>query len=105
MRIDCVSKVINIAYDLTSYDRPSFVRQALENKMPNGNLTRHLRAFHAIGQDGKLDKTGSIFNIAREIRNQLTHGDITEIVLFPRLSLSGVSSDLDLYFQQLVLST
>ena len=95
---DCVAKIINIIYDLTSHDRPSSVRQALKKKIPSGNLTMHLCTFHAIGQDGKLDKTGSIFNIAREIRNQLTHGDITEIVLFPRLSLSGVSSDLDLYF-------
>ena len=96
---DCIAKIINIAYDLLQGDRQSYkIRQELENKKPNGNLTSHLLAFHVVDQNGDLDKTGSPFNIAREIRNQLVHDEIAEIVLFPSLSLLGFSSDLDLYF-------
>ena len=96
---DCIAKIINIAYDLIpSDDRPSEIGRALENKIPNGNLISYLRTFHAISQDGKLDETGSPFNIAKAIRNKLVHDEIAEIVLFPSLSLLGFSSDLDLYF-------
>ena len=96
---DCIAKIINIAYDLLQDDRQSYkIRQELENKKPNGNLTSHLFAFHVVDQNGNLDKTGSAFNIAREIRNQLVHDEIAEIVLFPSWSLLGFSSDLDLYF-------
>lgn len=49
---------------------------------------------------GKLDKTGSPFNIAREIRNQLVHDDIAEVVFFPTLSLLGFPNT-DLYFNNL----
>ena len=95
---DCIAKIINIAYDLIPSDeRPSDIGKALNNKIPHGNLTTHLRTFHAIGQDGKMNETGSSFNIAKKIRNKLVHDEIAEIVLFPSWSLLGVSSDLDLY--------
>ena len=97
---DYIAKIINIAYDLTSSaKRPSEIRKALDNKMPNGNLIRHLRIFHAIGQNGKPDQTGSVFNIAKEIRNQLTHDDIDGIVVsFSAISLSGSASAPKLHF-------
>ena len=98
---DCVAKVINIVYDLIPYNKRYSglqIHQELKNKIPNRTLTAHLRAFRAIGQDRKPDKTGSAFNIAREIRNQLVHDDIAEIVFFPTLSLLGFSPDLHLYF-------
>ena len=99
---DCIAKIINITYDLIPSDeKPSDVGKALSSKMPNGELINHLYIFHAIGQDGKPEKTGSLFNIAREIRNQLVHGDIKEVVIFPELSLLGFSQDLDLYFNNL----
>lgn len=98
---DCVAKTINITYDLLQNDRHSYkIRQKLENKIPNGNLTVHLLTFHAIDRNGKPDKTGSAFNIAREIRNQLVHDDIAEIVFFPTLSLLGLPH-LGLYFNNL----
>ena len=74
---DCMAKIINIVYNLSQTERQSFkVPQALKNKMPNGQLTAHLQTFYAIDQSGNRDKTGSPFNIAREIRNQLIHGDL-----------------------------
>lgn len=98
---DCVAKIINIVYDLLQDDRFSYkIRQELENKTPTGNLTAHLRAFHVVDQNGDLDKTGSPFNIAREIRNQLVHDEIGEIVFFPTLSLLGFPNT-DLYFNNL----
>ena len=51
---DCIANIINMAYDLIpSEDRPSYIRQALDSKIPIAPLTTHLRTFHAIGQDGK----------------------------------------------------
>ncbi len=98
---DCVAKVINIIYDLLQNDRFGYkIRQELDNKRPNGTLTAHLHTFYAIGKDGKPDKIGSAFNIAKEIRNQLVHDDIAEVVFFPTLSLLGLP-DLDLYFNNL----
>ena len=95
---DCVSKIINIVYDLLQNDRLGYkIRQKLETKRPNGTLTAHLRTFHAIGQDGKPDKAGSPFNIAKEIRNQLTHDDI--VVSFSAISLSGSVSAPKLHFR------
>lgn len=89
---DCMAKIINIVYNLLQTDRQSYkVCSALENKMPNGNLTAHLRAFHAIDQFGNRDKTGSSFNIARQIRNQFIHDDIDSVV-HPLSPLSGVKS-------------
>ena len=98
---DYVAETIKIVYDLKpSEERPSYIRQALENKMPNGNLTHHLRAFHAIDQNKKPDKTGSIFNIAKEIRNQLMHDDIDGVVVsFSAISLSGSTSAPKLHFR------
>ena len=98
---DYIAKVINIVYDLIpSEKRPSYIRQALNNKMPNGKLTLNLRDFHAIGQDGKPDETGSSFNIAREIRNQLIHDDIDSVVVFfASISLSGATSAPKLHFR------
>ena len=95
---DCVAKMISVFYDLPLDDRSGYVRKALNNKMPNGKLTLNLRAFHAIDQNEKPDPTGSPFNIASEIRHQLIHGDIAEIVFFPSWSLLGFPSDIDLYF-------
>lgn len=95
---DCVVKIINIVYNLLQTDRQSYrVFSALENKMPNSSLTAHLRAFHAIDQTGNRDKTGSPFNIARQIRNQLIHDDIDSVV-HPLSPLSGVTSDPKLHF-------
>lgn len=94
---DCVAKIINIVYDLIPYNQrySGFqIGQELKDKIPNGNLTRHLRLFH--------NKTDSAFNIAKQIRNKLTHDDITDIVDFPpAINLSGsvVSSDLKLRFR------
>ncbi len=95
---DCMAKIINIVYNLLKTDRQSYkVRQELENKIPNGKLTAHLQTFHAIDPAGNRDKTGSPFNIAREIRNQLIHDDIDSVVhlLSP---LSGFTSDPKLHF-------
>ena len=98
---DYIAKIINIAYDLIpSEERPSYIRQALDNKMPNGNLIPHLRVFHAIGQDGKPDKTGSPFNIAKEIRNQLMHDDIDGVMISSSsISLSGSPTVPKLHFR------
>ena len=97
---DCVAKIINIVYDLLQNDRHgSRIRQELENKILNGNLISHLRAFHAISQDGKLDETGSPFNIAKRIRNRLVHDDIDGVVVsFSAISLSGSASSPKLHF-------
>ncbi|MDE0086148.1 MAG: hypothetical protein OXU23_10580 [Candidatus Poribacteria bacterium] len=95
---DCVAKIINIVYDLHHNDRESYkIRQMLKNKLPNGNLTIHLGNFHVVDQNGNLDKTGSPFNIAKQIRNQLIHGNIDSVVVSPIL-LSGFPPD-KLYFQ------
>ena len=48
---DCVAKIINIVYDLLTNDRDSSkIRQKLENEIPNGLLTRHLRNFHLVSR-------------------------------------------------------
>ncbi len=95
---DCMAKIINIVYNLLQTDRQSYkVPQALKNKMPQGNLTVHLQTFYPIDQSGNRDKTGSPFNIAREIRNQLIHGDLDSVV-HPLSPLSGVTSDPKLNF-------
>lgn len=98
---DCIAKIINIVYDLKpSDDRPSYIRQALDNKFPNGNLIRHLRVFHAIGQDRKPDKKGSTFNIAREIRHQLVHDDIDGVMISSSLiPLSGSTAVTKIHFR------
>ena len=98
---DCVAKIINIVYDLLQNDRHSSkIRQELENKIPNGNLISHLRTFHAISQDGKLDETGSPFNIGKEIRNKLVHDDIDRVVVsLSAISLSGSASVPKLHFR------
>lgn len=99
---DCLAKTINIVYDLIQYNNrySGFrVRQELEKKIPNGNLTRHLRAFHAKIRRGSTVRKGYFFNIAKEIRNQLTHDDITDVVDFPSpppMTLSGFGAEPDL---------
>ena len=97
---DYIATTIKIVYDLSpSDDRPSFIRKALDEKLPKGNLILHLRAFHAIDQNRTIDKTGSLFNIAKEIRNQLIHNDIDGVVVsFSPISLSGPSSAPQLHF-------
>ena len=96
---DCVAKMISVLYDLPLDDKPGYIRKALNNKMPNGKLTLNLRVFHAIDQNGKLDPTGSSFNIASEIRHQLIHGDIDGVVVsFSAISLSGSTSTPKLHF-------
>ena len=97
---DYVAETIKIVYDLKPSDeRPSYIRQALDNKWPNGNLIPHLRAFHAVDQNGKPDETGSIFNIAKGIRNKLMHDDIDDVVVsFSAISLSGSVSAPKLHF-------
>ena len=106
---DCVAKIINIIYDLIPYKERYYgihIRQKLKDKIPNGNLIHRLRLFHAVHRKNKKDiedKKGSNFNIAKEIRNQLTHDDITDIVDFPpTINLSGsvVNSDLKLHFHR-----
>ena len=103
---DCVAKVINIVYDLMSYDSPyssSHVRQGLEKKARREHLTLHLRRFHAVSRKNKkevIDKKGSPFNIAKEIRNQLTHDQIEEVIDFPpQFTLSGSPPDPNLYLK------
>ena len=88
---DCVAKVINIVYGLLKNDRNgSKIRQALESKIPNGLLTRYLRNFHLASQSGNPDQIGFSFNIAKQIRNQLTHDHINDLVDFPTIfDLSG----------------
>lgn len=95
---DCVARIINIVYNLLQTNRQSYhVPQELKNKMPNSKLTAHLYTFYVIDQNGNRDKTGSPFNIAREIRNQLIHDDIDSVV-HPLSSLSGFASDANLNF-------
>ena len=105
---DCLAKIINIVYDLIPYDKRylgSDIRKKLKNKIPNGQLIRHLRNFHPITRKNGNEveaKKGSRFNIAKQIRNELTHDDITDIIDFPSaISLSGfvLDSDLKLYFR------
>ncbi len=88
---DCVVKIINIVYGLLKNDRDgSEIRQELENKIPNGLLTRHLRDFHLVSRRGNPDQVGFSFNIAKQIRNQLTHDHINDLVDFPTIfDLSG----------------
>lgn len=100
---DCLAKIINIVYDLIPYNKRylgSDIRKELKNKIPNGKLVRHLRSFHAVTRTGGQDienKKGSPFNIAKQIRNQLTHDDITDIIEFPpTISLSGFVDDSEL---------
>lgn len=100
---DCLAKIINIVYDLIPYNTyylGSHIRKKLKNKIPNGQLIHHLRAFHPITRKNGNEveaKKGSRFNIAKEIRNQLTHDDITDIIDFPpATSLSGFVSDSEL---------
>ena len=100
---DCLAKIINIVYDLMSYNKRYLgynIRINLKNRIPNGELTRHLRSFHALPRKGGQDienKKGSSFNIAKQIRNELTHDDITDIIDFPStISLSGFVDDSDL---------
>ena len=97
---DCIAKIINIAYDLIPSDeRPSDVGKALDSKIPKGNLIHHLRTFHAISQDGKLDETGSQFNIAKKIRNELVHDDIDGVMIsLSSISLSGSPAVPKLHF-------
>ena len=104
---DCVGKIINIVYDLLQNDRhASQIRQKLENKIPHGNLISYLRTFHAISRDGKLNETGSPFNIAREIRNELVHDDIDNVIIsLSPISLSGFSQVPKLHFHDSFFST
>ena len=97
---DCIAKIINIAYDLIPSDeRPSDVGKALDSKIPKGNLIHHLRTFHAISRDGKLDETGSRFNIAKKIRNELVHDDIDGVMIsLSSISLSGSPAVPKLHF-------
>ena len=97
---DCIAKIINIAYDLIPSDeRPSDVGKALDSKIPKGNLVHHIRTFHAIRQDGKLDETGSRFNIAKKIRNELVHDDIDGVMVsLSSISLSGSPAVPKLHF-------
>ena len=103
---DCVAKVINIVYDLISYDNhysSSHVRQGLEKKARRDHLTLHLRRFHGVNRKNKkdvIDKKGSPFNIAKEIRNELTHDQIEEVIDFPpQFTLSGAPPDPNLYLK------
>ncbi len=100
---DCIVKIINIIYNLVPYKNryySSDIRQELQTKAQNRRLIRHLRNFHAIGRKEVRDKKGSLFNIAKEIRNQLTHDYIGDVVIFPsqyNLAGSPIGLDLNLY--------
>lgn len=105
---DCLAKIINVVYDLVSYNKRSLgsdIRKKLKGKIPYGRLIRHLRSFYRITRNNGNEveaKKGSTFNIAKQIRNELTHDDITDIIDFPSaISLSGFvsDSDLKLYFR------
>lgn len=106
---DCLAKIINIVYGLiplTSRKRPpsnSEVRQKLEGKIRTGELTRHLRAFHVRSRRSSTVRKGDFFHVAKEIRHQLTHDDITDVVDFPSpppvtLAGFGAERDLSLHF-------
>ena len=104
---DCVAKVINIVYDLRSYDNHyscSHVRQGLEKRARREHLTLHLRRFHAVRRKNKKDvinKKGSTFNIAKEIRNELTHDQIEEVIDFPpQFTLTGSPPEPNLYLEE-----
>ncbi len=88
---DCVAKIINIVYDLLKNDRDgSQIRRELNNKIPYGLLTQHLRNFHLVSRRRNPDQVGFFFNIAKQIRNQLTHDHINDLVDFPTIfDLSG----------------
>lgn len=99
---DCLAKIINIVYDLIPYNNgyygSSKVRQKLEKKIPTGQLTRHLSNFHVRPPRDNPARKGYFFKIAKEIRNQLTHDDITDIVDFPSpppMTLSGFGEEPD----------
>ena len=106
---DSLTKIINIVYDLIPYNKRylgSDIRKELKNRIPNGQLIRYMQTFHPITRiNGKYVENikGSFFNIAKQIRNHLTHDDITDIIEFPPINyrLSGFvdDSDLNLYFQ------
>lgn len=104
---DCIAKIINIAYDLIPSDeRPSDVGRALDSKIPKGNLIHHIRTFHAINQDGRLDETGSQFNIAKKIRNELVHDDIDGVIIsLSSISLSGSPASPKLHFHNSFFAT
>lgn len=100
---DCLAKIINIVYDLIPYNKKPYygskVRQKLEKKIPTGKLTRHLSNFHVRPPRDDPARKGYFFNIAKEIRNQLTHDDITDVVDFPSpppMTLSGFGAEPDL---------
>lgn len=97
---DCVMRIINIIYDLIPDSRSSFqIRQKLENKTGREHLAQHLRKFHAIDWNGVQNKKGSPFAIATTIRNQLTHDDIEDLMIFSSsISLSGLPPECRLYF-------
>lgn len=104
---DCLTKIINIVYNLAPYNKRYLgfdIREKLKNKIPNGQLIRHLRSFYSVIQKNNRvveNHKGSPFNIAKQIRNQLTHDDLTDIIDFPpTVTLSGfvADSDLKLYF-------
>ena len=102
---DCLAKIINIVYDLipsTSAKRPpssSEIRQKLESKISTGKLTHHLRAFHVRSRRSSTVRKGDFFHVAKKIRNQLTHDDITDVVDFPTpppVTLAGFGAELEL---------
>ena len=55
---DCIAKIINIVYNLTPYNKRYsgfHIRQRLKGKISRGDLTRHLRVFHAVYRKDKSD--------------------------------------------------
>ena len=90
---DCLTKIINIIYDLFEKRYNGInICQKLGKEIPTGKLTRHLRYFYAVNTKGQQNKKGTPFAIATEIRNQLIHDQIDDLVTFSSTyPLSGSS--------------
>ncbi len=98
---DCVTKIINIVYDLFEKRYNGLnICQKLGKEIPTGKLTRHLQAFYAVNTKGDQDKKGSPFAISTEIRNQLIHDQIDDLLTFSAPApLSLTPSNAKFHFQ------
>ncbi|MFC1716620.1 hypothetical protein ACFL6S_23330 [Candidatus Poribacteria bacterium] len=78
---DSFAKIVNILYNcINSMDNIYLhkVRDRLVSRIPRGRLTVTIKTFHP------RNPSGSIFNVAKDIRNELTH-DILDVMDFPPL--------------------
>ena len=75
---DSFAKIVNIIYNCVNSQRDCSlhkVREELIRRSPRGRLTLAIKRFHP-------RTNGSVFNIAKLVRNQLTH-DIMDVIDFP----------------------